>query len=80
MLNVSTRIVRRTPLLALLLTALLAAVPAPAQDFTVNLKETDIQELIKFVAEATDTKMVVDPKDKGTVKMVSSKPVSSPEL
>ena len=45
-----------------------------------NLKETDIQELIKFVAEATDTTIVVDPKVKGTVKVVSSKPVSSREL
>ena len=34
---------------------------AAAQDFTINLKETDIQELIKFVAEATDTTIVVDP-------------------
>ncbi len=51
-----------------------------AQDFTVNLKETDIQELIKFVAEATGTTIVVDPKVKGTVKVISSKPVSSSEL
>ncbi len=58
----------------------LLAWPAMAQDWTVNLKETDIQELIKFVAEATDTTIVVDPKVKGTVKVVSSKPVSSTEL
>jgi general secretion pathway protein D len=51
-----------------------------AQDWTVNLKETDIQELIKFVAEATNTTIVVDPKVKGTVKVVSARPVSSAEL
>ena len=51
-----------------------------AQDWTINLKETDIQELIKFVAEATGTTIVVDPKVKGTVKVVSSKPISSDEL
>ena len=51
-----------------------------AQDWTVNLKETDIQELIKFVAEATGTTIVVDPKVKGTVKVVSSKPITSSEL
>lgn len=45
-----------------------------------NLKETDIQELIKFVAEATGTTIVVDPKVKGKVKVISSKPVSSDEL
>jgi general secretion pathway protein D len=60
---------------------LLAVVPAaPAQDFTVNLKETDIQELIKFVSEATGTTIVVDPAVKGKVKVVSSKPVSREEL
>lgn len=68
----------RVPLFYLL-AALWAAV-ASAQDFTVNLKEADIQELIKFVAEATDTTIVVDPAVKGKVKVVSSKPVSRTEL
>ncbi|WP_439105946.1 type II secretion system secretin GspD [Congregibacter sp.] len=51
-----------------------------AQDFTVNLKETDIQELIKFVSEATNTTIVVDPSVKGKVKVVSSRPVNASEL
>lgn len=68
----------RVPLFYLL-AALWAAV-ASAQNFTVNLKEADIQELIKFVAEATDTTIVVDPAVKGKVKVVSSKPVSRTEL
>jgi general secretion pathway protein D len=59
---------------------LLVSWSAVAQDWTVNLKETDIQELIKFVAEATGTTIVVDPKVKGKVKVVSAKPVSSDEL
>lgn len=76
----------RTPTLGhlcngLLLWALtLGAFPALAQDYTVNLKDTDIQELIKFVAQATDTTIVVDPAVKGKVKVVSSKPVSRDEL
>ncbi|MEE4277061.1 MAG: type II secretion system secretin GspD [Halieaceae bacterium] len=53
---------------------------AGAQEFTVNLKETDIQELIKFVAEATNSTIVVDPNVKGKVKVVSSRPVTSSEL
>ncbi len=69
---------KRTVCVALL--GLFLAVPASAQDWTVNLKETDIQELIKFVAEATGTTIVVDPKVKGTVKVISAKPVSSTEL
>ena len=64
----------------LLLALLLCSAPLLAQDYTVNLKETDIQELIKFVAEATGTTIVVDPAVKGKVKVVSSKPVSSSEL
>ncbi len=58
----------------------LLSLQAKAQDYTVNLKETDIQELIKFVAEATGTTIVVDPAVKGKVKVVSAKPVSSSEL
>lgn len=53
---------------------------ALAQDFTLNLKDTDIQELIRFVAEATETTIVVDPNVKGKVKVVSSKPVNASEL
>jgi general secretion pathway protein D len=66
--------------LILLLVLLLGAAPLSAQDYTVNLKDTDIQELIKFVAEATDTIIVVDPAVKGKVKVVSAKPVSRAEL
>ena len=70
----------RSALFAAVLVLLLAAPATLAQDFTVNLKETDIQELIKFVAEATGTTIVVDPSVKGKVKVVSSKPVSKDEL
>jgi general secretion pathway protein D len=70
----------RSCLLAALLVMATASGPARAQDFTVNLKDTDIQELIKFVAEATGVTIVVDPAVKGKVKVVSSKPVSRDEL
>jgi general secretion pathway protein D len=66
--------------LALLLALLVGSASPRAQDYTVNLKDTDIQELIKFVAEATGTTIVVDPSVKGKVKVVSSKPVSAAEL
>ena len=70
----------RKALLTALVFLTLGTGGALAQDFTVNLKETDIQELIKFVAEATGTTIVVDPSVKGNVKVVSSKPVSKEEL
>ena len=57
----------------------LSAVSA-AQEYTVNLKDTDIQEFIKFVADVTGTTMVVDPNVKGKVRVISSNPVSQAEL
>lgn len=65
------------------LLALVTALCVPhavAQDFTVNLKDTDIQEFIEFVADVTETTIVVDPSVKGKVKVISSKPVSKAEL
>ncbi|MFT6275575.1 MAG: general secretion pathway protein D [Halioglobus sp.] len=70
----------KRPLTCLLAILASVAVTVSAQDFTVNLKDTDIQELIKFVSEATGTTIVVDPAVKGKVKVVSSKPVSREEL
>jgi len=61
--------------------AMLAVSPVTtAQEYTVNLKDTDIQEFIKFVADITGTTMVVDPNVKGKVRVISSKPVTQPEL
>jgi general secretion pathway protein D len=61
--------------------AILAGSPVTtAQEYTVNLKDTDIQEFIKFVADITGTTMVVDPNVKGKVRVISSKPVTQPEL
>lgn len=68
------------PVIACLLLVMLASAHLRAQEFTVNLKETDIQELIQFVAEVTGTTIVVDPAVKGKVKVVSSKPVTKDEL
>ncbi len=51
-----------------------------AQDYTVNMKDTDIQEFIKFVADITGSTIVIDPSVKGKVKVISSKPVSKAEL
>jgi general secretion pathway protein D len=59
---------------------LLFAKPLLAQEFTVNLKDTDIQEFIEFVADVTGATIVIDPAVKGKVKVVSSKPVSRAEL
>lgn len=65
---------------SLALLVVLCVPNAVAQDFTVNLKDTDIQEFIEFVADVTETTIVVDPSVKGKVKVISSKPVSKSEL
>lgn len=81
-MNISdlTSIFRNT-LQAVVAVAILAGSPVTtAQEYTVNLKDTDIQEFIKFVADITGTTMVVDPNVKGKVRVISSKPVTQPEL
>ena len=47
--------------IALVVSLLLFAKPVWGQEFTVNLKDTDIQEFIEFVADVTGTTIVIDP-------------------
>ena len=67
-------------IITLVVSLLLFAKPVLGQEFTVNLKDTDIQEFIEFVADVTGTTIVIDPAVKGKVKVVSSRPVSRAEL
>ena len=69
-------VIRALTLALLLVSGAVATKVATAQEFTVNLKDTDIQELIQFVSDVTGTTIVVDPTVKGKVKVVSSKPVT----
>lgn len=72
-----------TSMAAALMLAMVMALHAPqsyAQNYTVNLKDTDIQEFIKFVADVTGSTIVIDPAVKGKIKVLSSKPVSKAEL
>ena len=73
-------VIRALTLALLLVSGAVATKVATAQEFTVNLKDTDIQELIQFVSDVTGTTIVVDPTVKGKVKVVSSKPVTKAEL
>ncbi|WP_415357299.1 type II secretion system secretin GspD [Halioglobus sp. Uisw_031] len=66
--------------IVLLLGLMLGSGSLQAQDYTINLKDTDIRELIQFVSDATGTTIVVDPVVKGKVRVISSKPVSANEL
>lgn len=53
---------------------------AQEQTWTVNFRDSDIQEVIKFVADVTGKTMVVDPRVKGRVKVISSERMDKEEL
>ncbi|HEX7271359.1 MAG TPA: type II secretion system secretin GspD [Casimicrobiaceae bacterium] len=65
------------PLAALALAAALAAAPArPADDaVTLNFVNADIEAVVKAVAEMTGRNFVLDPKVKGTINIISVRPV-----
>jgi len=50
------------------------------QTWTINFKDSEIQEVIKFVADVTQKTVVIDPRVKGRVKVISAKPLNEPEL
>lgn len=50
------------------------------QTWTVNFKDSDIQEVVKFVADVTGRTMVVDQRVRGRVKVISAKPLNEEEL
>jgi general secretion pathway protein D len=71
--------------LCLSMALLTAAAPWPQlafaeQTWTVNFKDAEIEELVRFVAQATDKTIVIDPKTKGRVQVISSKPLNREQL
>jgi general secretion pathway protein D len=67
----------RRLLAALAFVAALAGVPAAAQDdpVTLNFTNAEIDAVVKAVAEITGKSFIVDPRVKGTVTIVSARPV-----
>jgi len=69
----------RQPLIALLL--LLPFTPLWAeQTWTINFKDTELEEVVRFVAQATGKTIIVDPKAKGRVQVISSQPLNQQQL
>src|SRR5215470_11548409 len=62
---------------ALLIVAWLSAVPARGaeESVTLNFVNADIEAVVKAVAEMTGRNFVLDPKVKGTINIVSARPV-----
>ena len=59
---------------------LVYALPLHAETVTLNLKDADIGALISTVAEVADKNFIVDPRVKGKVTVVSSKPLNEEEV
>lgn len=60
----------------------LASAQAPSviePTYSVNFKDTDIVDVVKAVAEATGKTIIVDPKVRGPIKVISSKPLNKKE-
>jgi general secretion pathway protein D len=54
--------------------------PLSAETVTLNLKDADIGALISTVAEVTNRNFIVDPRVKGKVTVISSRPMDSEEV
>jgi len=64
----------------LLLAWLVFALPLRAETVTLNLKDADIGALISTVAEVTNRNFIVDPRVKGKVTVISTRPMNSDEV
>ena len=64
----------------LLLMWLVCGLPVYAETVTLNLKDADISALISTVAEVTDRNFIIDPRVKGKVTVISSRPMDSDEV
>jgi general secretion pathway protein D len=82
---VKAKFVKSVLVLAILSMAgnLAAAEPKPSvpeQTWTVNFKDTDIVEVVKFVQEVTGKPMIVDPKVRGPIRVIANKPLNKKDL
>ena len=67
-------------IIGILLIQLMLGAPLHAETVTLNLKDADISALISTVAEVTDRNFIVDPRVKGKVTVISSRPMDSEEV
>ena len=69
-----------TTSLLLSLATMSAFAQTEQQKWQVNFKDSDIQEVIKFVADVTGKTVVIDPRVKGRVKVISAEPLTQQAL
>ncbi len=63
-----------------LLIWLVGSLPVLAETVTLNLKDADISALISTVAAVTNRNFIVDPRVKGKVTVISSRPMDNDEV
>lgn len=63
-----------------MLVSAVMALPAHAETYTINFNDTEISEMIRFVADATGETFLVDPRVKGRIQVISSQPVDDDQL
>lgn len=69
--------------LGLVVAALLCLVASGVraeQTWTINFKDTELEEVVRFVAQTTGKTIIVDPKAKGRVQVISSQPLNQEQL
>ena len=65
-------------IMALLLAALMR--PAAAEDVTLNFSDADLVSVINSVSQITGKNFIIDPRVKGKINVVSSKPLNEDEV
>ncbi len=74
------RIMKRAiPAITFVISSILISQAAFAKNITLNLKDADINTLIATVAEVTGKNFIVDPRVKGKINIISTRPMEQEE-
>jgi general secretion pathway protein D len=76
----TARLLRHAALACVLLLGRPAALSAADETVTLNLKDADIASVIGTVAEMTGKNFIIDPRVKGKVTIVSTRPLAADEV
>ena len=74
------QLVRWVPVVGLSALLTVSSAQVDAETYKLNFKDAEVQELIKFVADATGLTFVVDPKVRGKIKVISTEAVDEKQL
>lgn len=74
------QLVRWVPAMGLSALLTVSSAQVDAETYKLNFKDAEVQELIKFVADATGLTFVVDPKVRGKIKVISTEAVDEKQL